>query len=84
MREQPRDRQLGGGLAASLGPGSEPLNDFELGVGHALANHRHVAGACPGPLFALLGSGVTTMAVAIASAMLGTWTYGRMRHRLPH
>ena len=49
-----------------------------FGLGWALT------GACPGPLFALLGSGATTMAVAIASAMLGTWTYGRLRHRLPH
>jgi uncharacterized protein len=49
-----------------------------FGLGWALT------GACPGPLFALLGSGVTTMAVAIAAAMLGTWTYGRLRHRLPH
>jgi len=49
-----------------------------FGLGWALT------GACPGPLFALLGSGVTTMAVAIASAMLGTWTYGRVRHHLPH
>jgi len=49
-----------------------------FGLGWALT------GACPGPLFALLGSGVTTMAVAIASAMLGTWTYGRLRHHLPH
>jgi uncharacterized protein len=49
-----------------------------FGLGWALT------GACPGPLFALLGSGATTMTVAIASAMLGTWTYGRLRHRLPH
>ncbi len=49
-----------------------------FGLGWALT------GACPGPLFALLGSGVTTMAVAIASAMLGTWAYGRLRHHLPH
>ena len=49
-----------------------------FGLGWALT------GACPGPLFALLGSGATTMAVAIASAMLGTWTYARLRHRLPH
>ena len=49
-----------------------------FGLGWALT------GACPGPLFALLGSGVTTMGIAIASAMLGTWTYGRLRHRLPH
>lgn len=49
-----------------------------FGLGWALT------GACPGPLFALLGSGATTMAVAIAAAMLGTWTYGRLRSRLPH
>ena len=49
-----------------------------FGLGWALT------GACPGPLFALLGSGVTTMTVAIAAAMLGTWTYGRLRARLPH
>ena len=49
-----------------------------FGLGWALT------GACPGPLFALLGSGVTTMAVAIVAAMLGTWTYGRLRARLPH
>jgi uncharacterized membrane protein YedE/YeeE len=49
-----------------------------FGLGWALT------GACPGPLFALLGSGVGVMAVAIASAMLGTYTYARLRSRLPH
>jgi uncharacterized membrane protein YedE/YeeE len=49
-----------------------------FGLGWALT------GACPGPLFALLGSGVGVMSVAIASAMLGTWTYARVRERLPH
>jgi len=49
-----------------------------FGLGWALT------GACPGPLFALLGSGVGTMLVAIASATLGTWTYARLRSALPH
>jgi uncharacterized protein len=49
-----------------------------FGLGWALT------GACPGPLFALVGSGVGVMSVAIASAMLGTWTYARVRGRLPH
>jgi uncharacterized membrane protein YedE/YeeE len=49
-----------------------------FGLGWALT------GACPGPLFALLGSGVGVIVVAIASAMLGTWTYGLVRDRLPH
>ena len=49
-----------------------------FGVGWALT------GACPGPLFALLGSGVGVIAVVIASAFVGTWTYGLLRPRLPH
>jgi len=49
-----------------------------FGLGWALT------GACPGPLFALLGGGVSVIVVAIASAMLGTWTYGLLRSRLPH
>jgi len=49
-----------------------------FGLGWALT------GACPGPLFALLGSGVGVIAVVIASAMLGTWTYGLLRSRLPY
>ena len=49
-----------------------------FGLGWALT------GACPGPLFALLGSGVGVIAVAIVAAMLGTWTYGLLRGVLPH
>jgi uncharacterized membrane protein YedE/YeeE len=41
-------------------------------------------GACPGPMFALLGAGVTVMVVAIASAMAGTWVYAALQSRLPH
>jgi uncharacterized protein len=49
-----------------------------FGVGWA------ITGACPGPLLALLGSGVSVMAAVIVSALAGTWTYGAVRHRLPH
>jgi hypothetical protein len=49
-----------------------------FGLGWALT------GACPGPLFALVGSGVTVMIVAIASALAGTWLYGFLRPKLPH
>ncbi len=41
-------------------------------------------GACPGPMFALLGAGITVMLVAIASAMAGTWLYAVLQSRLPH
>ncbi|HSP70209.1 MAG TPA: DUF6691 family protein [Bryobacteraceae bacterium] len=49
-----------------------------FGLGWALA------GACPGPMFALVGNGVTVMIVAIGSALAGTWLYGVLRARLPH
>jgi uncharacterized membrane protein YedE/YeeE len=49
-----------------------------FGLGWALT------GACPGPLIALVGSGVPVMVVAVLSALAGTWTYGLLRPRLPH
>lgn len=49
-----------------------------FGLGWALT------GACPGPLFALLGSGIGVIAVAILSALAGTWLYGYLRPTLPH
>src|SRR5208282_2729046 len=49
-----------------------------FGLGWALT------GACPGPLFALVGSGVTVMIVAIIAALAGTWLYGLLRSKIPH
>jgi uncharacterized protein len=53
------------------------LGGVIFGLGWALT------GACPGPLFALIGAGSSVMIVAIASALLGTWAYGWLRPRLP-
>lgn len=41
-------------------------------------------GACPGPMFALLGSGLSVMVIPIAAAVFGTYVYGLMRNKLPH
>ena len=49
-----------------------------FGLGWALV------GACPGPLFALLGNGVGVIIVPLLSAVAGTWMYGYLRPRLPH
>ena len=43
-----------------------------------------ILGACPGPIYALIGSGQTVFLVALASALWGTWLYGALRDRLPH
>jgi hypothetical protein len=49
-----------------------------FGVGWALT------GACPGPLFALIGGGTSVFAAAVVSALAGTWLYGYVRPYLPH
>jgi uncharacterized protein len=64
-------KQLGSGVRYAVG-------GTIFGLGWALT------GACPGPLFALLGNGIASIAVVIAAAMAGTWTYGALRPRLPH
>lgn len=43
-----------------------------------------LTGACPGPLFALVGTGVSVMVIALLSAIAGTWLYGKIREQLPH
>jgi hypothetical protein len=49
-----------------------------FGLGWALI------GACPGPLYALVGAGVWVIAVGFLAAIAGTWGYGLMREKLPH
>jgi uncharacterized membrane protein YedE/YeeE len=49
-----------------------------FGLGWALA------GACPGPMYILLGTGVFSMVLVIIAAMLGTFAYGLLKDKLPH
>ena len=72
------------------------LNGEEIALRPKLGFHRYwiggsifgvgwaLTGACPGPLFVLVGSGVTVMVAAIASALAGTFVYGLVRRNLPH
>jgi uncharacterized membrane protein YedE/YeeE len=43
-----------------------------------------MTGACPGPLFAQIGTGATVIVVTLLSALAGTWVYGYFRGKLPH
>lgn len=43
-----------------------------------------LTGACPGPLFAQIGTGATVVAVTLFSAIAGTWVYGYFRDKLSH
>lgn len=43
-----------------------------------------ITGACPGPLFAQIGTGFSVVIVTLLSAIAGTWVYGYFREKLPH
>lgn len=49
-----------------------------FGLGWALC------GACPGPMYILVGTGVFSMLLVIAAALLGTFVYGILKDKLPH
>ena len=49
-----------------------------FGLGWALS------GACPGPMYILVGTGVFSMLIVIAAAILGTYCYGVLKDKLPH
>lgn len=54
------------------------IGGFLFGLGWALT------GACPGPMFAQLGSGLGSAFVLILAALTGTWTYSALREKLPY
>src|SRR5690606_28919031 len=49
-----------------------------FGLGWALV------GACPGPIFVLIGAGVLPMIIVAGFAVLGTYLYGLLKDKLPH
>lgn len=54
------------------------LGGIVFGLGWGLV------GACPGPLFALVGSGLPAMALGLFGAVAGAWAYGLLKPSLPH
>lgn len=54
------------------------LGGISFGLGWGLV------GACPGPIFALVGSGLSVFLVALLGALAGAWCYGALKPRLPH
>ena len=49
-----------------------------FGLGWALA------GACPGPIYTLIGAGYVSILVVLIGALVGTFFYGLLRNKLPH
>ncbi len=54
------------------------IGGLMFGLGWAMT------GACPGPLYALIGSGLPIVIVVLLSAILGTYIYGILKDKLPH
>lgn len=49
-----------------------------FGLGWALV------GACPGPIFILIGAGFWPVILVLIGALLGTFVYGVFKEKLPH
>ena len=43
-----------------------------------------LVGACPGPMFTLLGAGFLPIIIVILASLLGTFVYGLLKDKLPH
>ena len=64
-----------------------PIKPFNKGViigGAIFGLGWALTGACPGPLFALIGNGYSVIIVSLAFAVLGAWVYGLLQEKLPH
>jgi len=72
-----------GGEAIELAPKpaqykAQLLGGIVFGLGWSLS------GACPGPMYSLIGAGFLPLLVVLLSALAGTYAYGLVRERLPH
>lgn len=54
------------------------LGGIIFGLGWALS------GACPGPMYTLIGAGYPVFLIVLLSAIMGTLVYGAVRDKLPH
>lgn len=54
------------------------LGGIIFGLGWALA------GACPGPMYVLIGAGYPSIIIVVFGAVVGTFLYGILRKHLPH
>jgi len=43
-----------------------------------------LAGACPGPMYVLMGTGALTISIVLIGSIIGTFIYGLLRSKLPH
>lgn len=72
-----------GGNPINLSPKDKGVVRYLLG-GTIFGFGWALAGACPGPMYILVGTGLFSILIVILAAMAGTFVYGLLRHKLPH
>ncbi|WP_019039427.1 DUF6691 family protein [Psychroflexus tropicus] len=72
-----------GGQAMELKPKTMSIPRYLIG-GILFGLGWALAGACPGPMYVLAGAGYGSILIVIGGALLGTFVYGLIRHKLPH
>lgn len=71
------------GEAITFAPKAKSVTRYLLG-GTIFGLGWALVGACPGPMFVLVGHGYASILVVILGAVSGTFVYGLMRSKLPH
>ena len=71
------------GDAIAFAPKEKSINRYLIG-GIIFGLGWALAGACPGPMFTLVGAGYAPILVVIAASLLGTFLYGLLKDKLPH
>lgn len=67
-----------------INPTTKPLEKSNLYGGVLFGLGWALIGACPGPLYALIGAGNTIIIIPIIGAFIGVLTYGTLKNKLPH
>lgn len=71
------------GSSITIKPKEKGITNYLIG-GTIFGLGWALAGACPGPMYALLGSGFVSIFVLLFGALLGTFVYGVLKSKLPH
>lgn len=72
-----------GGKLISIEPKAPGVKRYILG-GIVFGLGWALSGACPGPMYTLIGSGISVILIVILSAIAGTFVYGVLKDKLPH
>ncbi|OED41032.1 transporter [Flavobacteriaceae bacterium (ex Bugula neritina AB1)] len=71
------------GEQINIAPKERSFNRYILG-GIVFGSGWALVGACPGPMFALIGAGYIPIIIVIIASVIGTFLYGLVKGRLPH